>query len=156
MTKKFEYSTVLILGSQKGVFIEFPFDCFALFHTRKSIRVKLTIEGKTYDRSLLPRGDNTHWIQLRKDICMEIGKWEGDTVFVSVEKDDSPRTIGIPDYLQWLLDDEPEMDAAFRKLSFFYKKYWITGIEETNNEETKVERINKLFDFLRSGGVTGL
>jgi hypothetical protein len=156
MAKKFEYKTVLVKNPQNFIFIEFPFDCFTEFNSRKSIRIKLTIEGKTYDRSLLPRGNNTHWIQLRKDICKEIGKWDGDTVFVSVEKDDSTWAVGIPDYLQWLLDDEPEMDSAFRKLSYFYKKFWISGIEETKNEETKVERINKLFDFLRSGGVTGL
>ncbi len=155
MAKKFEYKTVLILGSQNGIFIEFPFDCFAEFGSRKSVRVKLTIEGEVYDRSLMPCGNGSHWIQLRKDMCMEIGKGEGDTVFVSLEKNDSPRTVVIPDYLQWLLDDEPYIKIAFQKLSFFNKNFWIQGIEETKNEETKIERINKLFDFLRSGGKSG-
>ncbi len=113
MAKKFEYITVLIVGSQNGIFIEFPFDCFAEFGTRKAVRVKVSIEGKIYDRSLMPRGNGSHWIQLRKDFCLDIGKWEGDTVSVSVEKNDSPRTIVIPDYLQWLLDDEPEMKMVF-------------------------------------------
>ena len=155
MAKKFEYTTVLILGSQKGIFIEFPFDCFAEFGSRKTTRVKLTIEGKTYDRSLVPRGNGSHWIQIRKDFCLNIGKWEGDTVSVSVEKDDSLRSIAIPDYLQWLLDDEPEMAVTFQKLSYFNKNFWVNGIEETKNEETKIERINKLFDFLKSGGKSG-
>jgi hypothetical protein len=155
MTKKFKYSSVLIFGPQKGIFIEFPFDCYAEFGSRKSIRIKLKVEGRTYARSLLPQGNGRHWIQLRKDICSEIGKGEGDTVSVSVEKDDSPRTIAIPEYLQWLLDDEPEMKVAFQKLSFFNKNFWIKGIEETKNEETKIERINRLFDFLRSDVKSG-
>ncbi len=100
MAKKFEYKTVLILGSQNGIFIEFPFDCFVEFGSKKSIRVKVSIEGKIYDRSLMPRENGSHWIQLRKDFCLDMGKWEGDTVSVSVEKNDSPRTVVIPDYLQ--------------------------------------------------------
>jgi hypothetical protein len=155
MAKKFEYNTILIFGPQNGIFVEFPFDCFAEFGTRKSIRVKVSIEGKTYERSLLPRGNGNHWIQLRKEICNDIGKGEGDSVFVSVEKDESQRRVAVPDYLQWLLDDEPDMNRAFQKLSYFNKKFWVSGIEETKNEETKVERINKFFEFLRSAGKSG-
>lgn len=155
MTKKFEYKTVLILGTQNGIFIEFPYDCFTEFGTRKAVRVNVSVEGKIHDRTLMPRGNGSHWIQLRKDFCLDIGKWEGDTVSVSVEKNDSPRSVKIPDYLQWLFDDEPEMKVAFQKMSYFNKNFWISGIEETKNEETKIERINKLFDFLRSGGKSG-
>ncbi len=36
-----------------------------------------------------------------------------------------------------------------------YQKFWIQEIEGTKNEETKIERINKLFNFLRSGSKTG-
>lgn len=150
MTKKFEFEGLLIKGPQNGVFIEFPFDCFQEFGTRKSIRVKVTFDGKLHQRSLMPRGNGTHWIQLRKEICTDIGKFDGDSILVTVEKDDSKRTVEIPDYLQWLFDDEPEMKKTFQKLSYFYKKFWIGSIEETKNEETKVERINKLFEFLRS------
>lgn len=149
MTKKFEYRTILIKGGQNGIYAEFPFDVFKEFGTRKSVRVKASFEGKHYEMSLLPRGGGAHWLHVRKEIRQLIGKEEGDSVIVTIEKDDSPRTVKIPDYLQWLLDNEPVMKSEFQKLSPFYKKYWIGTIEEVKNEEIKVERINRLFRFLR-------
>lgn len=147
--KKFEYEAILIKGPLNSVFAEFPFKVKEEFGTGKAVRVKVTFDANFYEMSLLPRGDGNHWLHVRKEIRQVIGKEEGDTVFITLEKDDSPRTIKIPDYLQWLFEDEPEMGKAFHKLSLFYKKFWISSIEEPKNEETKVERINKLFDFLK-------
>ena len=110
---------------------------------------------KHYPMSLLPRGGGKHWMHVRKEIRNLIGKEEGDTVSMVVEKDDSERKINVPDYLQWLFDNEPEMNRAFQKLSPFYKKFWIGTIEETKKEETKVERINRLFEFLRENKIKG-
>lgn len=156
MGKKYEYKTELIKGSQNFVYVEFPFDCFTEFGSRKAIRVKVSFGDEEYKMSLLPGGKGNHWLNVRKEIRQKIGKQEGDSISITVEKDDSARVVDIPDYLQWLFDEEPEMGKAFQKLSLFYKKFWIQGIEETKNEETKVERINKLFDFLRSGGKMGI
>lgn len=149
MEKKFEYKTTLVKGPQNGIFAEFPFDVFKEFGSRKSVRVTVSFDGEFHQMSLLPRGNGKHWLHVRKEIRQLMGKEDGDTVSVTVEKDDSPRIIEIPDYLQWLLDDEPEMNKAFKKLSLFYKKFWVGTIEETKNEDTKVERINRLFEYLR-------
>lgn len=148
MAKKFEYKTILIKGRQNGIYAEFPFNVKQEFGTGKAVHIKATFDGRTYQMSLLPRGGGKHWIHVRKEIRNLIGKEEGDSVSVVIEKDDSERSVDIPDYLQWLFDNEPEMKKTFQKLSPFYKKYWIGTIEETKKEETKVERINRLFEFL--------
>lgn len=152
MTKKYEYKTTLINGPQNGIFAEFPYDVYTEFGTRKPVSVKVSFDGYNFEMSLLPRGKGKHWLHVRKQIRLLIGKDEGDTVNIAIEKDDSPRTVVIPDYLQWLLEDEAEMMRTFQKLSVFYKKYWIGTIEETKNEDTKVERIHRFFDFLRKNG----
>lgn len=149
MAKKFEYKTILVKGPQNGIFAEFPFDVFKEFGSRKTVRVKASFDSKNYEMSLLPRGNGKHWLHVRKEIRTIIGKEEGDSVMVTIEKNESPKTIKVPDYLQWLLEDEPDMLKAFQKLSLFYKKYWIGTIEEAKNEETKVGRINRLFKFLK-------
>lgn len=149
MTKKFEYHTILIKGPQNGVFAEFPFDSFNEFGTRKPIPVKVLFDGKQVEMSLLPCGNNKHWLHVRKEIRIAIGKEEGDSVEITVEKNDSPKTIIIPDYLQWLLEDDPTMMRAFGKLPYSAKKFWIGAIEEMKNEDTKVERINRLFEYLK-------
>ncbi len=149
MAKKFEYKTILIKGTQNGVFAEFPFDSFFEFNTRKPIAVKVTIDGYFIQMNLLPCGNNKHWLHVRKEIRAAIGKEEGDPVDISVEKDDSPKAIPIPDYVQWLLGNDSDLMMAFGKLPVSAKKFWIGGIEEIKNEEKKVERINRFFEFLR-------
>ena len=104
MTKKFEYETILIKGNQNGIFAEFPFDSAKEFGTRKPIRVEATFDGNLFFMSLLPTGKGTHWLHVKKDIRLAIGKEEGDSVKISIEKDNSPKTVQIPEYLQWLLD----------------------------------------------------
>lgn len=149
MPKKFEYNTVLLRGTQNGTFAEFPFDSFHEFGTRKPIPVRVTFDGHLVQMNLLPCGNNRHYLHVRKEIRMAIGKEEGDTVEITVEKDDSPKSVKVPDYLQWLLENEPEMMKAFGKMPNSSKKFWVEGIEEVKNEDTKVERINKLFDYLK-------
>ena len=136
MAKKFEYHTILIKGTQNGVFAEFPFDSFKEFGTRKPVPVKVTIDGKQVEMSLLPCGNNKHWLHIRKEIRNAVGKEEGDTVEITVEKNDAPKTIVIPDYLQWLLEDDPAMMKAFNKLPYSAKTSataTIEAVSETKN-----------------------
>ena len=149
MTKKFEYRTTLIKGTQNGIYAEFPFESVSVFGTRKPVAVKVTFDGYFVQMNLLPRGNNQHWLHVRKEIRMAIGKEEGDTIEITVEKDVTPKTVEVPDYLKWLLENDPEMMKAFVKMPVSAKKFWIGGIEELKNEEAKVQRINKFFEFLR-------
>ncbi len=149
MAGRFEYRTALIKGTQNGIFAEFPFDSFVEFGTRKPIPVKVTFDNHFVQMNLLPCGNNRHWLHVRKEIRMAIGKEEGDMVEITVEKDDSPKAIVVPEYLQWLLENDNDMMKAFVKMPNSAKKFWIEGIDEIKNEETKVERINRFFEFLR-------
>ncbi len=148
MAKKFSYQTILIKGPLNGVFAEFPFDSRKEFNSRKHVWCKVQIEGKSYSMNLIPNGNGGHWLLLKKDIRDAIGKHEGDTVQIELERDLRPRNIKVPEYLQWLLDNDEQMMRYFEKLPFSGKKFWIAHIEESKNEDTKVERINRFFEFL--------
>jgi len=100
MTKKYTYKTILIYGRNKGVYADFPFDSVKEFGSRKPVRVKVDFDGKSYSMSLLPNGKGGHWLHVKKDIRTTIGKEEGDTISVELEKDNSPKIVKIPDYLQ--------------------------------------------------------
>ena len=148
MPKKFSYKTILVKGPMNGVYAEFPFDSRQEFGTSKHIWSKVTVEGKTYEMNLLPNGKNGHWLHFKKDIRDTIRKQEGDTVYIELEQNTKPRTVAVPEYLQWLLDNDPQMARYFEKLTISAKKFWIAHIEDTKNEDTKVERINRFFEFL--------
>ncbi len=100
MADKFEYKTILIKGAQNGVYAEFPFDSVKEFGTRKPIPVKIVIEGKEIEMSLIPCGNGKHWLHIKKELRTAIGKDEGDTVTISLEKNTLPKTVEIPEYLQ--------------------------------------------------------
>jgi hypothetical protein len=148
MNKKYEYDAVLVMGTQLGTFAEFPFDSTAEFGIRKAIPVIATFDGHRVEMNLLPCGNNRHWLHVRKEIRTAIGKNEGDLVHITIEKNDSPKKPSVPDYLLWLLEDDPVMMRAFEKMPVSARKFWIGNMEETKNEDTKVEKINKFFDYL--------
>jgi hypothetical protein len=148
MAKKYAYQTILIKGPQLGVFAEFPFESAKEFGTRKAIRVKATFDGKMYRMNLLPHGNGTHWLHLKKEIRDAIGKTEGDSVHIVVEKDEEPPEIKVPEYLQWLLENDPKMMSAFKRLPFSAKKFWVGFIDEPKSEDGKVTRVNRFFEFL--------
>ena len=149
MSRKFEYETVLIRGTQIGTFAEFPFDSFLEFGTRKPIPVKVIFDTYQTEMNLLPCGKNRHRLHVRKEIRTALGKEEGDLVKITVEKNETPKSIQVPDYLQWLLEDDSSLMNAFRKMPGSARKFWIEAIDEVKNEDIKVERINKFFNFLR-------
>jgi len=148
MAEKFEYETILINGPNLGVYAGVPFESAKIFGTRKAIRVKATFDGKMYRMSLLPHGNGTHWLHLRKEIRDAIGKEEGDTVSIVIEKDENPPKIEIPEYLEWLFENEPEMQKAFKKMSYSARKFWITFIEEPKTDDAKAKRVTRLFEFI--------
>lgn len=148
MSRKFEYKTILIKGPQNGIFAEFPFDGVKEFGTRKPVPVKVFIDGRMVEMSLLPFGNGKHWLHIKKELRTAIEKDEGDTVTISLEKNNSLKAIEIPEYLQWLLENEVDLMKKFQKLPYSAKKFWIWHIEEPKNEDTKVERINRFFEYL--------
>ena len=148
MTKKFKYETTLIKGPFKGTYAEFPFDSAKEFGTRKHIWCKIKADGKAFSMNLMPNGNGGHWLHLKKEIRDAIGKYEGDTVQIELEKDDKPRIVAIPEYLQWLFDNDLQTAKYFERMPISGKKFWIQHIQEPKNDDVKVQRINRLFEYL--------
>ncbi len=150
VNKVYEFEAILKKGPQPGLYADFPFDCRQEFGIGNSVPVKMNMEGYETEMNLRPAGKGKHWLQFRKAITDSIGKTEGDTVKIRLEKNDNPAKIKIPDYLQWLLENDEQMMKAFVKSSASVKKFWVGYIEETKNEDAKVERINNFFRYLQS------
>lgn len=131
-----------------GTYAEFPFDSRKEFNTRKHVWCNINVDGRSYAMNLLPNGKGGHWLHLKKEIRDAINKKEGDEVAIELEQATRPQNIEIPDYLQWLLDNDEHMMKLFNKLHVSGKKFWIEHIEESKNENTKVDRINRFFEYL--------
>lgn len=150
MNKIYEFEAILVKGPQLGLYAVFPYDCRQEFGIGNPVPVKINMEGFETEMNLRPAGKGKHWLQFRKAITDAIGKTEGDTVKIKLERNDNPSKIKVPDYLQWLLENDEQIMKAFVKSSASVKKFWVGYIEETKNEDVKVERINNFFRYLQS------
>ena len=149
MNKKYNFETILIYGPFKGIYAEFPFDSRKEFGTKRHVWCEVSFDGQSAFMNLLPNGKGGHWLHVKKEILDVIGKQEGDSVKIELQKSSQPRTVLIPEYLQWLLENDTEMGGYFQKLPISAKKFWIQHIEVSKNGDTKVARINKLFELLQ-------
>ena len=107
--KQVSYKGELYRGPHGAYYIDFPFDVFQEFGTSGQVPVKVWFDGYYDRKSLLPKGGGKHWLTVSTTVRNTIGKSDGDVVSVLVEQDTDPRTFALPEYLQWLLDNEPEL-----------------------------------------------
>ena len=149
MSKVFKFSSTLEKGPLLGAYANFPFDSATEFGTRRHVWCKVKIHNNTWKMNLLPNGKGGHWLHLKKEIRNKIGKQIGDSVEIELQRSKKPQTVAIPDYLQWLLDEDKILLGYFNRLPISGKKFWIAHIQEPKNDDTKVERINRFFEFLQ-------
>lgn len=152
--KQFKYQGELYRGPNGAYYIDFPFDVFQEFGTRKQAPVKVWFEDFYERKSLLPKGGGKHWLTVSTTVRNAIGKSDGDIVSVIVEQDTDPRTVELPEDLQWLLDNEPDIKERFLKMGYSNQKFFVGWISTTSDPDSRVNRINKLFEYLSKSGLS--
>ena len=95
-------------------------------------------------------GAPQHMLGILKSIREQIGKGPGDTVEVTIEKDETERTVEVPEEFQKLLNKE-KLLPVFEKLSYTHKREYCRWITGAKREETRANRLVKAVELLRSG-----
>ena len=124
----------------------FPESVVECFGSKGNIPVKITVDGHPFDHMLLG-SRNRHYLVYNEFIRRAVGKDMGDTVHVTLEKDDQPRVFAAPSYLETALKDSGVLEA-FLKQPDYLKREQVNKIELAKKEETKVNRIHKLISEL--------
>ncbi len=146
--RQFKFNGEIFRTAQGGYYIDFPFDVFEAFGTRKQAPVKVWFDGYFERKSLLPKGGGKHWLTLSSTVRNAIGKSDGDTVNVLLQLDTDPRTVDLPDDLRWLFDNDPDIKERFMKMGYSNQKFFVDWICATSDPDSRVNRINKLFEYL--------
>jgi hypothetical protein len=133
-----------------GACIYFPYDVEKEFGTKGRVPVKATFDGVPYAGSLVKYGAPQHMLGILKAVRQEIGKGPGDTVAVTIEKDEAERTVEVPPEFEKLLKKE-KVWAAFDSLSFTHKREYVRWIADAKRDQTRANRIAKSVEMLRSG-----
>ena len=134
-----------------GAYIEFPYDVREEFGTNGRVPVTATFDGMEYRGSLVRMGAPCHILGMHKAIRASIGKQPGDTVAVTIRRDDTSREQPLPEALSAALAEDATASAFFAGLTDSQKNKFGGFIASAKKSETARERLGKAMDMLRRG-----
>jgi Bacteriocin-protection, YdeI or OmpD-Associated/Domain of unknown function (DUF1905) len=122
-------------------FIEVPERIMTALGPRKRIPVNVTINGYTY-RSTNSIYGGVAFIPVRASVRKAANVELGDTVSVTLERDDVPRTAAVPADLAAALEKR-RLREAFERFSPTHQREYVEWIESAKKPETRLTRIEK-------------
>jgi Bacteriocin-protection, YdeI or OmpD-Associated/Domain of unknown function (DUF1905) len=128
-----------------------PFDVQEVFGSRARVPVRGTVNGFPFRSSVFPNGDGTHYIVVNREVREGARVAAGDTVSVTMGRDDEPRTIEPPADLLRALRANPAARATWERLSYSHRREHVRAVEEAKRPETRARRIEKSVGLLAAG-----
>jgi len=149
------YSFEAQLKRPEGVgtwtYFDLPAAVAAGLNAKNRVRVKGTINEVPFRNSTLSHSNGTHYVIIKKEIREAAGVTQGDVARISLELDLNERTVTLPDDLNFFLENNSEMKAAFLKLSYSHQKEYVDWIEGARQATTRQKRIEKSGEMLQAG-----
>ena len=133
-----------------GFFI-IPFSVQKVFGKKSGVKVKVKINGIEHRGFLMPQGDGTHCMGLKKELREKMKVSYGDKITVEMQEDLEERTIEIPGELKSAVNKNKSAKSFFESLSFTNRKEYVNWIVSSKRKETRLERLNKTIDKLNKG-----
>ena len=95
MKYEFDAEIKRLEGKIKWSVFYFPESAEECFGIKGNIPVKITVDGHPFDHTLLS-SRNGHYIVYNEFIRRAVGKEMGDSIHVTLEKDEKPRIFTVP------------------------------------------------------------
>jgi len=99
---------------------------------------------------VMPEGDGTHAMMVRKSLREAAGIANGDRVDVVMRADTAPRKAELPPELRSALRGDVQAGAFFRTLSYSCQKEYATWVAEAKRPETRAMRVSRTIALLRA------
>jgi len=119
--------------------IEIPPEIIESFGKGKKPPVTITINGFSYGTTVAVMG-GAFMVPLSQERRAAAGVQPGDTIDVTVELDESPRTVDVPADLAAALTAAGAM-GAFDKASYSGRKEFVRQVNDAKTQETRDRRI---------------
>jgi Bacteriocin-protection, YdeI or OmpD-Associated/Domain of unknown function (DUF1905) len=133
-----------------GTFVRVPPDVVAKLGSRKRPPVRVTVGGHTFRSTVAVYGDD-FYLPLNAANRKAAGVASGDTVDVTIELDEEPRVVQVPDDLAAALAVDTSAAAAFEGLSYSHQREYVEWIDEAKRAETRARRVSGTVERLRAG-----
>jgi hypothetical protein len=131
--------------------IDIPFDVEKAFGSRGRVPVRGTLNGAPYRGSAFRMGGDCHFMVVNRKLRAAAGVRGGETVPVTMGRDDEPRVITPPDDFARALEADEDARATWDKLSFTHRREHVEHVEEAKRPETRRRRIEKSIRLLAAG-----
>ena len=145
---KLEFDAEILDPGSGGAYVLFPYDVQETFGTRGRIKVKVSFDGIPYRGSMVNMGYENHILIVLKAIRAQLGKSPGDHVHVTVELDEEPRSVTVPEDFQTALQENQSAQQAFAGLAYSHQREYVLWIEDARKAETRQRRIQKAISLL--------
>jgi hypothetical protein len=126
--------------------ITIPFDVEKVFGAKR-VPVKVRINDAEH-RSTIFKRNGKYMLAVPKHFREAAVVKGGETVTVEIERDFAPRVIEPTKDLAEALNENPDAQANWEKLSYTHKKEFVVVIEEAKREETRARRVQKVIEEL--------
>ena len=133
-------------------FVVLPADAGKHLPTRSMVTVDGTLNGHSFQTTLEPDGEGSHWFKVENAASEAAGVEAGDSVAFEikpVEKEPEPQ---VPADLKQALADNPAAKATWSDITPVARRDWIHWITSGKKAETRAKRIDVACDKLASGG----
>lgn len=148
--KKYKFTAKIEAGSGGGAYVLFPYDVEKEFGVRGRVPVTATFDGVAYAGSLMKYGHPQHMLGITKAIREQTGKGPGDTVRVEISKENEIRTVEVPSPLAVAMKQAGVL-PFFEQLSYTHRKEYCRWISDAKKDETRVARVGRAVEMLKSG-----
>ena len=141
-------------ASPKGAawtFLVLPAAASAKLPTRSMTTVDGTLNDQSFQATLEPDGQGSHWLKVDKALREAAEAVAGDTVVLEiapVEVEPEPR---VPADLRKALSANPDAEETWSDITPVARRDWIHWITSGKKAETRVKRIDVACDKLASG-----
>lgn len=136
-------------ASKGGAYIEIPFNVEGVYGAKR-VKVKATFDGIEYRGSLVRMGSDCHILGITKAIRQKIGKSIGDSVLVTLKKDDEPRFVEVPLEFKEIIEQDIELLNFWNTLSYSAQKKYADWMMSAKKEETRAKRLATSIEKLKN------
>jgi hypothetical protein len=141
------FEASIVANERGGAYVEVPPAVTSALGGKARIPVRATFDGVSYRGSIVSMGGDVRVLGILKDIRAQLGKAPGDTVSVTVERDDADRSVVVPDDLAAALDPAG-LTATFARLSYSHQREYVNWIEEAKKPQTRRRRVAETVERL--------
>ena len=139
------HTTLLQSGNNVG--IEVPEEIVQGFGAGKRVPVTVRLNGYTYSSTIAVMGGR-FLVGVSAAHRAAAGVEGGEEHDVTIEHDNAPRTVEVPDDLAAALEGAG-LRSAFDALAYSHRKEHARSVTDAKKEETRQRRVAKVVDQLR-------